>query len=317
MSPPRLTRAGSPSSCSRPAATTSAAQAFAVEPRSSAVPAGMRIAGLVELDRPPGIDRRRGRVRRRGLDLPELAEVPVVAERHQRPAQQRVHQPVRGGCGPDRDPHRLDQQRVDVHPPARLAVHPSEVGVRPEPAARRVDVPDHGLRDAQGARERRRRGVRRGSRRSRRPRTRHDWTGRGWTSGPAARCRRRLRRRVPAPVRVPARVPSCGCRCCRCCRCAGHGATGPGSLLLRVPPVTYGWSPGSRGAARAAGTRGAAARRSARRCALSWACWAAAWSASCSSCSWAASPAAMPISPPVRVRAPRPATPVTPVTTCR
>ena len=102
----------------------------------------------VEAHLAPGVRARRGDRGGRGdrsrrLVVGALGEpgvVPVVAELHQRPAEQRVHQPVGGPGGAERGADRGDQQRVHADPAAGLPVDPAQVGVGAEPAAHLVDV---------------------------------------------------------------------------------------------------------------------------------------------------------------------------------
>ena len=141
-SPPRLTTAGTPSSRSirgrrpgrRPRPCRSA-------PRSSAVPSGTRIRpDAVEADRAPGVEAGRGR-RRAGRERRRRrcssAEVPVVAELHQRPAEQRVDQAVGllgGVAAPRRRRRPAAGRRRPSVPACRLA------RVRSESSRNRLQV---------------------------------------------------------------------------------------------------------------------------------------------------------------------------------
>ena len=130
-SPPRLTSAASPVSASIAAATRSAVHAFPTEPRSSAVCAGSRIAppGSRSMPRQESVPGASGegavpgrRARRHGG---QQAEVAVVAQLHQGPAEQRVDDPVGRLGGLTGDVDRGDQQRVHLHPGPRRPVGPA------------------------------------------------------------------------------------------------------------------------------------------------------------------------------------------------
>ena len=122
------------------AAARSAANAFAVEPRSSRTPRGIRARPVARVElhvlvpghRPERPGRAGGRDR-------HLVEVGVVAEGGDGIADGRVDGAAGALGGVERDLERLEEQRADLDGAAGVGVEALQLGVVAEPAAGQVD----------------------------------------------------------------------------------------------------------------------------------------------------------------------------------
>ena len=138
-SPPRERRTPHPNFVRMDHAAWSAAQAFAVDPRSMTTPTGAATVPFyaVELYAPPPGEGM-------GFGQPaldpgcQLGEVAVVAEAAERGTDGDVHRAVRQGAGPQSDGNRLGQPFRDRHRPTSDPLHgpleDAQLRVRAEPA---------------------------------------------------------------------------------------------------------------------------------------------------------------------------------------
>ncbi len=108
-------------------------------------------AVTVALDRAPGVQRNRlSENRHRVLNLHERGEVPVVAELHERSAQQGMHEATGRLGGLDGGLDSQHQDRVNLHPRSGVVVGPAQVGVGPKAGTGAIDLVEDLLRQSAG-----------------------------------------------------------------------------------------------------------------------------------------------------------------------